>query len=144
MSFLQLKFLLNDLKIKDFQVTMQTLWGGDIMALKNMVNELVEIGFENASRALRFAGFVPKFNEGGHEFDDAKQFIDGLTISEGIKDKLISKCLAIEDGVTDRVIDSAEEYFRAGVCFVLNFLFDATDFQTKLNEKLGIKKQGSD
>ena len=121
---------------------MQTPWGGDIMALKNMVNELVEIGFENASRALKFAGFIPASNDNGQEFDDAKQFIDGLSIDEGIQDELVSKCLAIEDGVTDRMIDSAEEYFRAGVCFVLNFLFDANEFQAKLNEKIGIKKAG--
>lgn len=143
MSILQIKFLLNDLKIKDSQVTMQTLWGGDIMALKNMVNELVEIGFENASRALRFAGFIPQSNNGGQEFEDAKEFIGGLCIEEGIKDQLIDKCLAIEDGVMDRVVNSSEEYFRAGICFVLNFLFDANDFQKRLNEKLDIKKEGA-
>ena len=142
MSNLQLKLLLKYLKIKDSQVTMQTLWGGDIMALKNMVNELVEIGFENASRALKFAGFISQSNKDGQEFEDAKEFIDGLCIEESIKDELISKCLAIEDGVTDRVVDSAEEYFRAGICFVLNFLFDANDFQKRLNEKLDLKKEG--
>ena len=78
MSNLQLKLLLKYLKIKDSQVTMQKLWGGDIMALKNMVNELVEIGFENASRALKFAGFIPQSNKDGHEFEDAKEFIGGL------------------------------------------------------------------
>lgn len=127
---------INYLQLKDFQVTMQTLWGGDIMALKNMVNELVEIGFENTTQVLNFAGFTKRTPEHDDDLDKAEGFIRGLSVGEYTKNELLKKTFAIEENVTNRVSDCAEEYFRAGICFVLNFLFDAKDFQKKLNEKL--------
>ena len=122
---------------------MQKLWrGGDFMTVKSMVNELVEIGFENASEVLTFAGFSQRDSEHDKDLDIAQDYIRGLTIDEGIKEDLIHKMYTIENNVFDRVSDCAEEYFRAGVCFVLKFLFEATDFQKKLEEKLAQKNGG--
>ena len=122
---------------------MQTLWrGGDIMAVKNIVNELVEIGFENTTQVLDFAGFTKRTPEHDDDLDKAQEFIRGLSIDDDIKDELLHKTFNIEENVTNRVSDCAEEYFRAGICFVLNFLFEATDFQKRLNEKLAQKNGG--
>ena len=118
--------------------------GGDTMTMKSMVNELVEIGFENATKVLSFSGFTPRNIDQDKELNDTLVYICGLSIDEGIKDELIRKMYLIEEGVFDRVCDSAEEYFRAGVCFVLNFLFDANNFQKNLESKLNMKKEGSD
>lgn len=142
MTNLQSLFCLKHLQTKVFQATMQKLWGGDIMALKNMVNELVELGFENTTQVLDFAGFTKRTPEHDDDLDKAQEFIRGLSVDEGIKNELLNKTFAIEENVTNRTYDCAEEYFRAGICFVLNFLFDAKDFQEKLNKSLGIKKAG--
>jgi len=114
------------------------------MTTQWLVNELVEIGFENASKVLSYSGFTPRNNEQDKELNDTLVYICGLTIDENIKDELIRRMYTIEEGVFDCVCDSAEEYFRAGVCFVLNFLFDASNFQKNLEAKLNIKKEGSD
>ena len=122
---------------------MQTLWrGGDFMTVKSMVDELVEIGFENTSKYLQFAGFTQRTSEHDDDLDKAEEFIRGLSIDDDIKNELLHKTFDIEENVTNRVSDCAEEYFRAGICFVLNFLFDAKDFQKKLNEKLAQKNGG--
>ena len=105
---------------------------------------MVEIGFENASKVLSYFGFTPRNNEQDKELNDTLVYICGLTIDEDIKDELIRRMYTIEEGVFDRVCDSAEEYFRAGVCFVLNFLFDASNSQKNLEAKLNMKKEGSD
>lgn len=112
------------------------------MTVKSMVNELVEIGFENASKVLSFAGFSQRDSEHDKDLDIAQDYIRGLTIDEGIKEELIHKTFLIEESVFNRVSDASEEYFRAGICFVLNFLFEATDFQKKLEEKLTQKNGG--
>lgn len=112
------------------------------MAVKNIVNELVEIGFENTTQVLDFAGFTKRTPEHDDDLDKAQEFIRGLSIDDDIKDELLHKTFNIEENVTNRVSDCAEEYFRAGICFVLNFLFEATDFQKRLNEKLAQKNGG--
>ena len=110
------------------------------MTIKNMVNELVEIGFENASEALKFAGFTRRTDEHDADLKDAQDYIRGLSIDDATKDELLWKTITIEENVCDRVSECAEEYFRAGVCFVLNFIFDAINFQKNLEQKLNAKK----
>lgn len=59
---------------------MQTLLGGDIMALKNMVNELVELGFENTTQVLDFAGFTKRTPEHEDDLERAEDFIRGYLL----------------------------------------------------------------
>lgn len=112
------------------------------MKKKVIVNDLVEVGFESVSEVLNFAGFTKKSEKNSKCFDEAEEIIRGLSIDDTIKKNLLQKVFDIEDSVFDRLGDCSEEYFRAGICFVLNFIFDAKNFTKKIELELQKKRSG--